>query len=67
MILSWKTEYNALTKQSGDEGGRTPDLLNAIQALYQLSYIPNEVRKEVYLAWAVCQPNLAQKVLSHPT
>jgi hypothetical protein len=26
---------------SGDEGDRTPDLLNAIQALSQLSYIPN--------------------------
>ena len=25
---------------SGDEGGRTPYLLNAIQALYQLSYTP---------------------------
>ena len=24
----------------GDEGGRTPYLLNAIQALYQLSYAP---------------------------
>jgi hypothetical protein len=25
----------------GAEGVRTPDLLNAIQALYQLSYDPN--------------------------
>ena len=25
---------------SGDEGNRTPDLLNAIQALSQLSYVP---------------------------
>ena len=25
----------------GDEGDRTPDLLNAIQALSQLSYAPN--------------------------
>ena len=24
----------------GDKGSRTPDLLNAIEALYQLSYIP---------------------------
>ncbi len=24
----------------GDKGSRTPDLLNAIQALYQLSYAP---------------------------
>ena len=28
------------TKFGGDEGGRTPYLLNAIQALYQLSYTP---------------------------
>ncbi len=28
----------------GAEGVRTPDLLNAIQALYQLSYDPNQRR-----------------------
>ena len=27
-------------KVVGDKGSRTPDLLNAIQALYQLSYTP---------------------------
>ena len=27
----------------GDEGGRTPYLLNAIQALYQLSYTPKRL------------------------
>ena len=27
--------------QSGPEGNRTPDLLNAIQTLYQLSYTPS--------------------------
>ena len=27
----------------GDEGGRTPYLLNAIQTLYQLSYTPKQV------------------------
>ena len=31
----------------GDEGGRTPYLLNAIQALYQLSYTP-EMRRLLY-------------------
>ena len=30
----------------GAEGVRTPDLLNAIQALYQLSYDPNRSGKE---------------------
>ena len=29
-----------LRKDGGAEGVRTPDLLNAIQALYQLSYDP---------------------------
>ena len=28
-------------RDGGAEGVRTPDLLNAIQALYQLSYDPN--------------------------
>ena len=26
----------------GDKGSRTPDLLNAIETLYQLSYIPDK-------------------------
>lgn len=30
----------------GDKGSRTPDLLNAIETLYQLSYIPKEVENE---------------------
>ena|GEM_PF-4959434 len=34
------TELVAGFKGGGDEGNRTPDLLNAIQALSQLSYIP---------------------------
>ena len=29
-------------EDGGAEGVRTPDLLNAIQALYQLSYDPNQ-------------------------
>lgn len=33
-----------MVKESGDEGNRTPDLLNAIQALYQLSYVPVRFR-----------------------
>ena len=31
----------------GDKGSRTPDLLNAIETLYQLSYIPKK-RKRGY-------------------
>lgn len=31
-------------KNRGDKGSRTPDLLNAIQTLYQLSYIPEQTK-----------------------
>ena len=30
----------------GDKGSRTPDLLNAIETLYQLSYIPDRVKTD---------------------
>ena len=36
----WNTSTNAKTPYSGADGNRTRDLLNAIQALYQLSYSP---------------------------
>ena len=42
----------------GDKGSRTPDLLNAIETLYQLSYIPNAVKQnKVYylIIRAACQ------------
>ena len=32
----------------GDEGDRTPDLLNAIQALSQLSYAPKALQTILY-------------------
>ena len=35
-----KRRENSAQKDGGAEGVRTPDLLNAIQALYQLSYDP---------------------------
>jgi hypothetical protein len=35
-----KEERDTAAKDGGAEGVRTPDLLNAIQALYQLSYDP---------------------------
>ena len=35
-----------LAMDGGAEGVRTPDLLNAIQALYQLSYDPIQGRAE---------------------
>ena len=40
-----KNAFNPLGQthlsDGGDKGSRTPDLLNAIETLYQLSYIPN--------------------------
>ena len=32
----------------GGEGNRTPDLLNAIQALSQLSYAPSAERRQLF-------------------
>lgn len=40
--VSWR--LYALSHKSGAKGSRTPDLLNAIQALYQLSYGPGPAR-----------------------
>ena len=37
-------------RPSGGEGNRTPDLLNAIQALSQLSYAPGTLPKRVHCA-----------------
>ena len=34
-------------RDGGAEGVRTPDLLNAIQALYQLSYDPDQSGQKV--------------------
>ena len=35
-----KRPLGAAFLTGGDKGSRTPDLLNAIETLYQLSYIP---------------------------
>ena len=37
-------DLTLLSHKSGAKGSRTPDLLNAIQALYQLSYGPGPAR-----------------------
>ena len=39
-ILRLPTSCNSFSIRGGDEGTRTPDLLHAKQALFQLSYIP---------------------------
>ena len=45
----------------GDKGSRTPDLLNAIETLYQLSYIPNkEVARIISYRRAVVNGELSQ-------
>ena len=40
-MRSTHVRSNALSI-GGDKGSRTPDLLNAIETLYQLSYIPKK-------------------------
>ena len=39
---------NPLIFFGGAEGDRTPDLMNAIHALSQLSYSPNEQQELIY-------------------
>ena len=48
-------ENNALGITGGAKGSRTPDLLNAIQALYQLSYGPTGglAQRVAPLPWGV--------------
>ena len=36
----WQRQVIEFCGSGGDKGSRTPDLLNAIETLYQLSYIP---------------------------
>ena len=56
----------------GDEGGRTPYLLNAIQALYQLSYTPERwyyIRYCAFVKHFILSTTLLyrkQKVLCRP-
>ena len=38
-----------MRKQYGVEGNRTPDLYNAIVALYQLSYDPVNIKQNMFL------------------
>ena len=40
LIRIAKIDLNRFAKSGGDEGARTPDILLAKQALFQLSYIP---------------------------
>ena len=42
-IIKASRFFDLLFFFGGDKGSRTPDLLNAIQALYQLSYAPERV------------------------
>lgn len=50
---------NKSVSAGGDEGDRTPYLLNAIQALYQLSYTPKADNKRKYTIFtSFCQLHL---------
>ena len=46
----------------GDKGSRTPDLLNAIETLYQLSYIPKKKWRVLsHIGTPLSMANLYQK------
>ena len=47
-------------KDGGAEGVRTPDLLNAIQALYQLSYDPIQSERK-----CKARPSFVKTILTH--
>jgi hypothetical protein len=47
-VNAYGNAYDVLGMDGGAEGVRTPDLLNAIQALYQLSYDPSPEQPKVY-------------------
>ncbi len=57
-ILHQNTTHDALKKNGGDEEDRTPDLLNANQALSQLSYVP--------ILWVKIMVGLARLELATP-
>ena len=44
MQVLYQLSYAPTREEFGDEGTRTPDILLAKQALYQLSYIPRTPR-----------------------
>ena len=48
-------------KDGGAEGVRTPDLLNAIQALYQLSYDPVQSEGNVRCHVRDCQNQIQDR------
>ncbi len=51
----------------GATGGRTPDLLNAIQALSQLSYSPSKKdHTRFYLVIMVAVPNMENIIICRP-
>ena len=47
-----KNEPYGSSMRGGDKGSRTPDLLNAIQALYQLSYTPEVYELYFYYTYS---------------
>ena len=46
----------------GDKGSRTPDLLNAIETLYQLSYIP---KKKLFVVYQNAAMEVKRTALAH--
>ena len=48
--------YKLFLRNGGAEGSRTPDLLIANEALYQLSYGPRKARNNPFAAFPVKRP-----------
>jgi hypothetical protein len=57
LLFSWASQ-----KAGGAEGSRTPDLLIANEALYQLSYGPRKARNKAIAPAAVKRPLRARKL-----
>ncbi len=49
----------------GDKGSRTPDLLNAIETLYQLSYIPKKENADMISKQGDERKRFFEKVLDN--
>ncbi len=53
-----------MVELGGDKGSRTPDLLNAIETLYQLSYIPTRDFERIVYHILGCEVNRKVQLFS---
>lgn len=63
LTMPWQASLFALlrSKPGGGRGIRTPDLLNAIQALYQLSYTPRTKQTRSVVSLPTCPHCFAKR------